>query len=76
MKSTPQSNHTTTPSDYLKQPVQYFFNPKTFARYFGREQTWTYRQIYKRELKSVKVAGRTYIPVTELYRLLGEAGLN
>ena len=49
------------------------YTPSEFAALFGREKTWTYRQIYSGRLKSIKGHGGQLIPVSEAERILSEA---
>ena len=49
------------------------YTPKEFAALFGREKTWTYRQIYYGRLKSIKGHGGQLIPASEAERIVSEA---
>jgi len=49
------------------------YSPREFADLFGREKTWTYRQLYQGKLKSIRGHGKQLIPATEINRYLEEA---
>ena len=49
------------------------YTPSEFAALFGREKTWTYRQIYHGRLKSIKGHGGQLIPASEAERIVSEA---
>ena len=49
------------------------YTPAEFAKLFGREKTWTYRQIYHGRLKSIKGHGGQLIPASEAERIVSEA---
>jgi hypothetical protein len=49
------------------------YTPSEFAALFGREKTWTYRQLYSGRLKSIKGHGGQLIPTSEADRILSEA---
>ena len=49
------------------------YTPSEFAALFGREKTWTYRQLYSGRLKSIKGHGGQLIPTSEAERILSEA---
>ena len=49
------------------------YTPTEFAALFGREKTWTYRQIYHGRLKSIKGHGGQLIPASEAERIVSEA---
>ena len=49
------------------------YTASEFAALFGREKTWTYRQIYHGRLKSIKGHGGQLIPVSEAERIVSEA---
>jgi len=49
------------------------FSPAEFARLFGKQSVWAYRQIYAGRIRCVKGFGRTIIPRSELDKILGAA---
>ena len=49
------------------------YSPQEFAEFFGREKTWTYRQLYQGKLKSIRGHGKQLIPASEIDRYLEEA---
>ena len=50
------------------------YTPVEFAALFGKERTWTYRQLNAGKVQAITELGRTLIPKSEVERLLGEAG--
>jgi len=48
--------------------------PGEFAALFGKSQTWGYRQLYSGKVNALTGYGRTLIPVSEVKRVLSEAG--
>jgi hypothetical protein len=49
------------------------YTPSEFAALFGREKTWTYRQLYSGRLKSIKGHGGQLIPTSEAERIVSGA---
>lgn len=49
------------------------FSPGEFAKFFGKCQTWGYRQIYSGKVKAITAYGRFLIPVSEVERILASA---
>ena len=50
------------------------YTPAEFAKVFGRERTWAYRQLYAGKVQAITEFGRTQIPKSEVDRMLKEAG--
>lgn len=48
--------------------------PAEFARLFGHDQSWGYRQIYAKKVRVITGYGRMMIPKGEVERLQKEAG--
>ena len=46
------------------------YTPAEFAALFGREKSWTYRQIYSGKLKTIKGMGGQLIPAAEADRIV------
>lgn len=55
-------------------PEKVALTPGEFAALFGKSQTWGYRQLYAGKVKALTGYGRTLIPVSEVERVLKEAG--
>lgn len=55
-------------------PEKVALSPGEFAAIFGKSQTWGYRQLYSGNVKALTGYGRILIPVSEVDRLLSEAG--
>lgn len=53
---------------------QVTYTPAEFAKVFGKERTWAYRQLYAGKVQAITELGRTLIPKKEVDRLLAEAG--
>lgn len=49
------------------------YTPGEFAEFFGKSQTWAYRQIYANKIKAISAHGRIIIPLSEVERILGAA---
>ena len=49
------------------------YTPVEFAALFGREKSWTYRQIYSGKLKTIKGMGGQLVPASEADRIVDEA---
>ena len=49
------------------------YTPAEFAALFGREKSWTYRQIYSGRLKTIKGMGGQLIPAAEADRIVDGA---
>lgn len=47
------------------------YTPKEFAELFGKERTWTYRQLYAGKVKAITKLGQVQIPHSEVEKLLG-----
>ena len=45
------------------------YSPGEFAALFGKERTWTYRQLSAGKIKCIKDYGRTMIPASEAERI-------
>lgn len=50
------------------------YTPAEFAKVFGKERTWAYRQLYAGKVNAISEFGRTLIPQSEVDRLLQAAG--
>lgn len=46
------------------------YTPAEFAALFGREKSWTYRQLYSGKLKTIKGMGGQLIPASEADRIV------
>lgn len=55
-------------------PNKVALTPGEFAALFGKSQTWGYRQLYAGKVQAITQYGRVMIPVSEVERILGEAG--
>jgi len=55
-------------------PDKVALTPGEFAALFGKSQTWGYRQLYNGKVKAITGYGRTLIPISEVEKVLGEAG--
>lgn len=49
------------------------YTPAEFAKIFGREKTWTYRQLYDGKIDAITDYGRTMIPASQIARIEGHA---
>lgn len=49
------------------------YSPAEFAAMFGHDRSWTYRLLYKGQLKAIQNLGRLMIPESEIARLLKDA---
>ena len=47
------------------------YTPTEFAALFGKERTWTYRQLYAGKVKAITKLGQVQIPHSEVEKLLG-----
>ncbi len=47
------------------------YTPAEFAALFGKERTWTYRQLYAGKVKAITKLGQVQIPHSEVEKLLG-----
>jgi hypothetical protein len=60
-----------------KQPLPFServgFSPGEFARMFGKQTVWGYRQIYAGKVKAVRELGRLIVPRSEIDRVLATA---
>ncbi|MAS94876.1 MAG: hypothetical protein CMO55_16900 [Verrucomicrobiales bacterium] len=57
-----------------RQTEKVALTPGEFAALFGKSQTWGYRQLYAGKVTALTGYGRTLIPVSEVERVLREAG--
>jgi len=46
------------------------YTPTEFAALFGKERTWTYRQLYAGKVKAITKLGQVQIPHSEVEKLL------
>lgn len=46
------------------------YTPAEFAALFGKERTWTYRQLYAGKVKAITKLGQIQIPHSEVEKLL------
>lgn len=46
------------------------YTPTEFAALFGKERTWTYRQLYAGKVKAITKLGQIQIPHSEVEKLL------
>lgn len=49
------------------------YTPAEFAKFFGKERTWGYRQLYAGKVKAITKLGQTLIPQSEVDKLLASA---
>lgn len=59
----------------FSQPEKLVYTPAEFAAVFGKSQTWGYRQLYAGKVKAITEYGRTFIPKSEVERVLQEAAV-
>ena len=57
-------------STTLNKSERAAYTPDEFAKLFGRERTWTYRQIYKGKIKPIKGFGSLLIPAKEVENII------
>ena len=53
------------------QMAKLTYTPTEFAELFGKERTWTYRQLYAGKVKAITKLGQVQIPHSEVEKLLG-----
>jgi hypothetical protein len=51
------------------------YTPTEFAALFGKEKTWTYRQLYKGRIEGITKYGRLMIPVREADRIGADSAI-
>lgn len=55
-----------------KTPDRVAYDFDEFARLFGRDRTWTYRQVNAGKVRVIRGYGKMMIPVSEVERITGE----